>query len=71
MKNLVHHKRIKHIDIQHHYIVKEMVNANKVAFEYYFTSNMAISVLIKLIPKPKQSICTKLLGFKKLDQVKL
>ncbi len=37
MKNLVHHKRIKHIATQQHYIVKEMVNANKVAFEYYFT----------------------------------
>ncbi len=46
-----------------------MVNANKVAFEYYFTSNMTINVLTKLVPKPKQSICTKLLGFKKLDQM--
>jgi hypothetical protein len=68
MKNLVHHKKIKHI-VQHHYIVNEMVNANKVAFEYYFTSNMTINVLTKLVPKPKQSICTKLLGFKKLDQM--
>lgn len=69
MKNLIHEKRIKHIDIQHHYIVKETMNTIEVAFEYYFTSNMAINVLTKLVPKPKQSICTKLLGFKKLDQV--
>jgi len=53
MKNLVHHKRIKHIDIQHHYIVKKMVNANEVAFEYYFTSNVATNALTELIPRPK------------------
>jgi hypothetical protein len=30
-----------------------MVNANEVAFEYYFTSNMATNVLTKLVLKPK------------------
>ncbi len=46
-----------------------MVNVNKVTFEYYFTSNMATDVLSKLVPRPKQSKCTKLFGFKKFDQV--
>ncbi len=46
-----------------------MVNANEVAFEYYFTSNITTNALTKLVPRPKQSKCTKLLGFKKLDQV--
>ncbi len=46
-----------------------MVNTNKVAFEYYFMSNMATDALTKLVPRPKQSKCTKLLGFQKLDQV--
>jgi hypothetical protein len=31
IKNIVHHKRIKHIDIQHHF-VKEMMNAKEVSF---------------------------------------
>jgi hypothetical protein len=33
MKNPIHHKSTKHIDIQHKY-VKEMVIANEVVFEY-------------------------------------
>jgi hypothetical protein len=34
MRNPIHHKSTKHIDIQRHY-VREMVIANEVAFEYY------------------------------------
>jgi hypothetical protein len=66
MKNHVHHKRTKHIDIQHNY-VREMVAANEVAFEYCLMSDMAAYALTKLVPGPKHSKCTKLLGLKKLD----
>jgi hypothetical protein len=68
MKNPIHHKRTKHIDIQHHY-VREMVAANEVAFEYRPTSDMAADALTKPVPGPKHSKCTKLPGLKKLDQV--
>jgi hypothetical protein len=53
MKNPIHHKRTKHIDIQHHY-VREMVAANEVAFEYRPTSDMAADALTKPVPGPKQ-----------------
>jgi hypothetical protein len=68
MKNPIHHKSTKHIDIQHNY-VKEMVIANEVAFECYLMLDMAANALTKPIPRPKHSKCTKLLSLKKLDQV--
>jgi hypothetical protein len=68
MKNLIHHKSTKHIDIHHNY-VREMVIANEVTFECCLMLNMAADALTKLIPRPKHSKCTKLLSFKKFDQV--
>jgi hypothetical protein len=68
MKNPIHHKSTKHIDIPHHY-AREMVIANEVAFEYCLMLNMEIDALTKIVPRPKHSKCTKLLGLKKLDQV--
>jgi len=70
MKNLIHHKNKKHIDIQHNY-VREMVIANEVALECYLMLNMAANALTKPIPRPKHSKCTKLLSFKKLDQARM
>jgi hypothetical protein len=67
MKNPVHHKRTKHIDIQHHY-VREMVATNEVAFEYCPTLDMAADALSKPVPGLKHSKCTKLLSLKKLNQ---
>jgi hypothetical protein len=67
MKNLIHHKSTKHIDIQHNY-VREMVIANEVVFEYCLMLDMVADVLTKLVPRPKHSKCTKLLSFKKFDQ---
>jgi len=68
MRNPIHHKSTKHIDIQHHY-AREMVIANEVAFEYYLMLDIATDALTKPIPRPKHSKCTKLLNFKKFDQV--
>jgi hypothetical protein len=67
MKNPIHHKSTKHIDIQHNY-VREMVIANEVAFESGLMLDMVANALTKPIPRPKHSKCTKLLSFKKLDQ---
>jgi hypothetical protein len=61
IKNPAHHKRTKHINIQHHYI-REMMNTKEVFFLYCPTSNMGINALTKLVPTPKHSKCMQLLG---------
>jgi len=48
MKNPIHRKSTKHIDIQHHY-VREMVIANEVAFEYCLMLDMVANALTKLV----------------------
>ena len=45
-KNPEHHKRTKHIDIQHHY-VREQVAAGNVALSFIGTENMLADVLTK------------------------
>jgi hypothetical protein len=70
IKNRVHHKRTKYIDIQHHY-VKEMVNANEVSFQYCSMFNMGANALTKFVLAPKHSKCMQILGFMKLDQVEM
>lgn len=45
-KNPEHHKRTKHIDIQHHY-VREQVAAGSVVMPYISTKEMVADVLTK------------------------
>ena len=45
-KNPEHHKRTKHIDIQHHY-VREQVAAGAVALSYISTDDMVADALTK------------------------
>jgi hypothetical protein len=62
IKNPIHHKRTKHIDIQHHY-VKEMMNAKEMFFQYCPTLDMGTNVLTKSVLTPKHSKCMQLLGW--------
>lgn len=71
IKNLVHHKRTKHMDIQHHF-VKEMMKAKAVSFQYCFTLHMGANALTKLVLAPKHFKCMQLRGLtpqKCLDKV--
>jgi hypothetical protein len=52
IKNLIHHSRTKHIDIQHHY-VKEMVNVRSIRFEYVPIAKMVVDILTKVVPTKK------------------
>lgn len=53
IKNLIHHKRIKHINIQHHF-VKEMTNAKKVVTP----KNRVMQLLYNPLSTPLNSCTT-------------
>jgi len=61
IKNLVHHSRTKHINIQHHYVQK-MINAGAIKFEYISTVEMVEDMLTKGIPRSKHSWHIEILG---------
>jgi hypothetical protein len=65
MKNLVHHSRLKHIDISHHY-VRELVSTSVVAFEYYSTNEIYVDLLTKRIPRSKHYQCMEKIGLQRL-----
>lgn len=46
IKNLVHHRKTKHINIHHHYVHDTMV-ACKIKFEYCPLTNMSVDILTK------------------------
>lgn len=53
IKNLIHHKRIKHINIQHHF-VKEMTNAKKIVTP----KNRVMQLLYNPLSTPLNSCTT-------------
>jgi len=62
IKNLIHHSRTKHIDIQHHY-VKEMVSVRSIRFEYVPIAKMVVDILTKVVPTEKNTFwCMEMLG---------
>jgi hypothetical protein len=60
IKNVIHHSRTKHKDIQHHY-VREMVSARTTKFEYVPTTKMAADMLIKLSLQKNTLWCMEML----------
>ncbi len=61
IQNLVHHSKIKHIDIQHRY-VREMVSAKVINIEYVPTIKMVIDMLTKVVFRGKNMVCMEILG---------
>jgi hypothetical protein len=61
IKNLVHHKRTKHINI-HHHSIRDMVVACEIKFEYCPLTNMSANILMKPLPWSKHWQCMKWLG---------
>jgi hypothetical protein len=51
-KNPVHHKRTKHIDIQHHFI-REKVESGEIVLRHIPTGEMIADAMTKPIPKVK------------------
>jgi hypothetical protein len=49
LKNPMHHLRIKHINIQFHF-VREHISSSEVLFDYYSMKEMATNIFTKEIP---------------------
>jgi hypothetical protein len=60
-KNLVHHTRTKHIDIQHHFI-REKVERRVINLEYYSTEHMMADGLTKVLARNSQKKHIKMMG---------
>lgn len=60
-RNPVHHSRVKHIDIRHHF-VRECLEDHTVDVQYCDTQNMVADVLTKPLPRPKHDMCAFALG---------
>ena len=61
-KNLVHHTRTKHIDIQHHFI-QEKVEKRVINLKYYSTEHMMADGLTKALARISQKKYIKMMGF--------
>ena len=66
IKNSKHHNRIKHIDVQYHYI-REMIEDDLIKFVYVPTNEMIADILIKLIKSAIFLHLRKKLDFMKVD----
>ena len=60
-KNPEHHKRTKHIDIQHHY-VREQVDAGSVVMPYISTELMVADVLTKPLAAERHAALSSKMG---------
>ena len=59
--NPINHSRMKHIDIQHHYI-RECIERGAIRLEYLSTERMAADVLTKPLPAAKYKECIQCMG---------
>jgi hypothetical protein len=66
VKNPVHHKRTKHIDIRYHFI-KEAFENKIIETKYLPTSNMIADILTKPVFKMKLNMCVKSLGITRIS----
>ena len=60
-KNPEGHRRVKHIDVRHHYI-REQVAKGTITLDYVSTTKMAADVLTKPVSATQHTITSKLLG---------
>jgi len=60
-KNLVYHKRMKHIDIQHHFIRVAIENKH-ITLSYCPIEEMAVDMLTKELGKMKHDKCCAIVG---------
>ena len=66
IKNSKHHNRIKHIDVQYHYI-KEVIENDLIKFVYVSINEMIADILIKFIKSAIFLHLRKKLGFMKMN----
>ena len=66
IKNLEHHARIKHINVQYHYI-KEVVADDLIETNYMFINEMIVDILIKSLMAKIFFHFKKKLGFIKMN----
>lgn len=67
-KNRVHHRRTKHIEVQHHFIW-EKVERSIIRLEYCPTKHMVADVLTKAFAKDQYEKLTKIMGFVDLSHL--
>jgi hypothetical protein len=53
-KNPTQHARTKHIDVQHHFVQKQVENG-KIMFEYCSKKDMVVNVLTKALSKEQHN----------------
>jgi hypothetical protein len=65
-KNPTHHSRIKHIDVQHHFIREKLEN-QKICLTYYPTEDMIADMLTKPLVNDRHQTLTRAMGIKTFD----
>ena len=60
-KNLTHHSRTKHIDVQHHFI-REKWESGEISLKYCPTEDMVADVLTKALAKDRHQRLAKEMG---------
>ena len=65
-KNPTHHSRIKHIDVQHHFIREKLEN-QKICLKFYPTKDMIADVLTKSLSKDRHQTLTKTMDLEAFD----
>jgi hypothetical protein len=61
MKNPTQHVRTKHIDVQHHFVRKQVENG-EATFEYCSTKKMVADVFTKALPKERYNKLITMFG---------
>jgi len=60
----IFHKRMKHIDIRHHFI-RDLVNKKKIKLSHVPTSEMAADCLTKALSRVKLASCLSKIGLRR------